>query len=296
MTKLRLLWWEKIQWSLQRTFSYLVWVLCECEWQWVKNFLIWLFRRCYRINLDECVKTSIQEYKSLNDFFTRSLKPGARTWAPQPGLLLSPVDGCISQMGEIHGETLLQAKGKTYTLSDLCAGDLTIVDLIRNGYFFTFYLAPSDYHRIHMPIAGTVRQTTYVPGFLFSVGVKNTKRVSQLFTRNERVISLFETELGPLVIIQVGSCLVGHMGTVWEGHGMPQQRSSTIMRKYYSHEQYCLAQMEEMGSFKLGSTVIVLIGPDKISREEGLYVGKRMRCSDSIARTLPRGIEPLPTP
>jgi phosphatidylserine decarboxylase len=287
MSKLRFSILESIQWSLQRVFSRFVGLLCECRWRWVKTILIRGFMRFYHIDLKDCVKTRIQDYESLNDFFTRPLRAEARPYEKNLGSVLSPVDGCISQMGIIQGETLLQAKGKTYTLYDLLAGDQATADLFKGGYFLTFYLAPSDYHRVHMPIAGAIAHTTYVPGFLFSVGLRNTRRVSQLFTRNERIISLFESEKGPFMMIQVGSCLVGHMGTVWEKTGKRLRRSQSIERTTYPNQEHHLKQVAEMGYFKLGSTVILLFGQGKIQWEENLYLGKQLRFGERIGEVAP---------
>lgn len=267
---------------LQHKLSRIVGWFGECRWVWLKNKLIGNFIRRYHVDMSLFIKENSKDYANLNEFFLRKFRPNARLLMSKPNEVLSPVEGRISQMGIIQGETLVQAKQKVYTLSDLLAGDQATADLFKNGYFMTLYLAPSDYHWVHMPIAGNLQQMIYVPGYLFSVNSVNTQKVSQLFTRNERVISLFKTKIGCMAMIQVGACLVGNIGTVWEGIITPKKNRTTIQHWDYQNQNYWLEQAAEMGYFKLGSTVILLFTNNQINWDKTLSIGKHVQCGQSI--------------
>lgn len=265
-----------MRWFLQRSLSRLVGRICESRLGWIKNPLIRAFIYWYNIDLNLFVKSHIRDYTSVNDFFLRQLNLNLRALTLKSHTLLSPVDGCISQMGSIEGHTLLQAKGKTYTLQELLADDSEKVDLFRSGDFITLYLAPQDYHRVHMPLAGTLQHVTYVPGSLFSVNARNTRRIKRLFTRNERAISVFETDIGPMAIVQVGAFLVGNIGTVWQGTIMPASNRPKIDHWTYHGQNYYLDQTKEMGYFKFGSTVILLVPKGQICWDTSLHIGKKL--------------------
>jgi phosphatidylserine decarboxylase len=271
-----------VQRVIQHRLSRLVGRLFECRWPWVKNNLIRLFIRWYQIDMSMFRQPAIQHYKSTNDFFLRKLKHEINVSEISADKIVSPVNGCISQMGSITGHTLLQAKQQDYTLFDLLAGDQAMVDLFQDGSFLTVYLAPQDYHWVHMPLAGVLEHTTYVPGMLFSVNSKNTQSVSQLFARNERVINLFRTQAGPMAIIQVGACLVGNIGTVWEGTIAPRTDRATIHRWAYQDKHYWLEKGIEMGYFKLGSTIILLFSKDSMTWDSQLKSGSRLTCGQSM--------------
>ncbi|GGH63821.1 phosphatidylserine decarboxylase proenzyme [Comamonas phosphati] len=210
----------------------------------------------YGVNMAEAAQPDPAAYASFNAFFTRALKDGARPLAQADWIC--PVDGAISQFGAIEGEQIFQAKGHRYSATALVGGDAQLALAFDNGSFATIYLSPRDYHRIHMPCAGRLQSMIYVPGDLFSVNPVTARGVPGLFARNERVVCVFETAHGPMVLVLVGATIVGSMATVWHGVVNPP-RPGRIQRWDYSGEQAVeLAQGEEMGRFQLGSTVVML--------------------------------------
>ncbi len=180
----------------QHFLSRIVYALMRSEVTWVKNLLISLISRIAGINYDEALSPDPADYASFNAWFTRALKPGARTFDPDPMAFLSPCDGKISETGCLHENRILQAKGKDYSVQDLLAGD-PVCSQLANGYFSTIYLSPKDYHRIHMPLTGRLQRMIHVPGRLFSVAPYTARYVPRLFARNERVITVFDTDAGP---------------------------------------------------------------------------------------------------
>ena len=195
-------------------------------------------------------------YKTFNEFFTRELRPGVRTVSQDKNTIICPVDGSISQIGKIESGEIFQAKGRTYNLETLLAGD-DCAENFKDGQFATLYLSPRDYHRIHMPLDGKLTRMIYVPGKLFAVNSHTVRVVDRLFARNERVISYFETAIGPVAMILVGAINVGSIETVWAGEITPtKNRSITITD--YKNQQIQLKRGEEMGRFNMGSTVILL--------------------------------------
>lgn len=225
-------------------------------------FSHWLIRRfvaAFGVNMAEAAEPNPAAYPSFNAFFTRALRDAARPLANTTPALLAPADAVISQIGPIDGETLLQAKGRHYTLTELLGGDAELVDHYRDGHFATFYLSPRDYHRVHMPLAGTLRRMVYVPGRLFSVNARTTRAVPKLFARNERVICHFDTEHGPMALILVGAIFVGSIETVWAGEITPPHRRNIESIDYPNNgTNIRLEQGAEMGRFNMGSTVIML--------------------------------------
>jgi phosphatidylserine decarboxylase len=218
----------------------------------------WAIRRFidrYRVNMDEALNPAPESYASFNAFFTRPLKPGLRPLAEADWVC--PVDGAISQLGPIADDQVFQAKGHSYSTTALLGGDAAAAEPFRNGTFATIYLSPRDYHRIHMPCAGTLRQMVYVPGDLFSVNPATARQVPGLFARNERVVALFDTAHGPLAMVLVGATIVGSMGTVWHGTVNPP-RPANVQRWNYAPGQVVLEKGAEMGRFMLGSTVVML--------------------------------------
>ncbi|MGZ8250961.1 MAG: archaetidylserine decarboxylase [Methylophilaceae bacterium] len=215
----------------------------------------WFIKR-YQVNMQEAAQPDIQHYKTFNDFFTRALRDGARPLAIAD--FICPVDGAISQFGAIAADQIFQAKGHNYSTNSLLAGHTQLATKFENGSFATLYLSPKDYHRIHMPCDGRLRQMTYVPGSLFSVNPATAQGVPGLFARNERVICEFESQQhGTFVMILVGATIVGSMATVWHGVVNPP-RSKRIREWKYTDQQIELKQGEEMGRFLLGSTVVML--------------------------------------
>lgn len=234
--------------------------MAESRNPWLKNKLINWFIKNYHPDLSEALLPSLDDYPSFNAFFTRQLKPSARPIVQGQHEVASPADGCISQIGAIHQNTLLQAKGFHFDTASLLGGLQDQAPLFSEGSFATIYLAPRDYHRVHMPLSGTLRATSYIPGKLFSVNENTTRSVPNLFSRNERLVCLFDTAAGPMVVIMVGAMLVGNINTVW-----PQAINHTqvITTRSFTNPVH-LERGAELGYFKMGSTVIVLFAKDKI--------------------------------
>nr|WP_218628223.1 archaetidylserine decarboxylase [Variovorax sp. dw_954] len=225
----------------------------------VTTWIIKRFVAKYGVNMSEALDSDIRAYKTFNAFFTRALKPGARPLAKAD--LVCPVDGAISQFGRIEGDQIFQAKGHHYSCAALLAGSAALAAPFTNGSFATIYLSPKDYHRIHMPCTGRLLRMTYVPGDLFSVNPTTARGVPGLFARNERVVCLFESELGPFALVLVGATIVGSMQTAWHGVVNPP-RTGKVREWRYEDKQIVLQQGEEMGRFLLGSTVVLLFpGP-----------------------------------
>jgi len=209
----------------------------------------------YQVNMAEAANPDIASYASFNEFFTRALKDGARPLAQASWVC--PVDGAISQCGAIAKDQIFQAKGHHYSTTALVGGDAALAAEFDNGHFATLYLSPRDYHRIHMPCAGTLRRMVYVPGDLFSVNPTTARGVPGLFARNERVVCVFDTDYGPMVLTLVGATIVGSMATTWHGVVNPT-RTGQINEWHYEPGAVTLPQGEEMGRFLLGSTVVML--------------------------------------
>ncbi|MBW8461327.1 archaetidylserine decarboxylase [Acidovorax sp.] len=209
----------------------------------------------YNVNMGEAANPDITSYTSFNDFFTRALKDGARPLADAD--LICPVDGAISQFGPIAKDQVFQAKGHSYSTTALVGGDAALGARFENGHFATLYLSPRDYHRIHMPCAGSLTRMIHVPGELFSVNPTTARGVPGLFARNERVVCVFESAQGPFVLVLVGATIVGSMATVWHGQVNPP-RPGTLRQWDYAPGQVSLQKGEEMGRFLLGSTVVML--------------------------------------
>ena len=218
--------------------------------------LIRWFVRKYEVDMSEAEHEGLDHYKSFNDFFTRPLKAGARAIAKAD--FTSPVDGAISQFGAIDDHHIVQAKGHRFTTTDLVGGDAALAANFRHGSFANLYLAPKDYHRLHMPCEGRLTRMIYVPGTLFSVNPVTARGVPNLFARNERVVCVFDSpEHGPFVMVLVGATIVGSIATVWHGVVNPK-RTGKLSRWDYADENIVLRQGEEMGRFLLGSTVVML--------------------------------------
>ena len=229
--------------------------VASAQWGHWTTALIRRFVQHYQVNMDEAANPDIASYASFNDFFTRALKDGARPLAEAS--LICPVDGAISQFGPIAKDQVFQAKGHSYSTTALVGGDAALGARFENGHFATLYLSPRDYHRIHMPCAGTLTRMIHVPGELFSVNPTTARGVPGLFARNERVVCVFESAQGPFVLVLVGATIVGSMATVWLGQVNPP-RPGTLRQWDYAPGQVSLQKGEEMGRFLLGSTVVML--------------------------------------
>ena len=281
----------------------LMFYLTRCKLRAWKNTFIRWFARHYGVDMSLAVKEDLAAYENFNEFFTRPLKPEVRPVCRDNDCIACPVDGTVSQLGGISNESLFQAKGHSYSLTRLLASQTEWVNQFRNGAFATIYLSPKDYHRIHMPADGELKQMTYVPGKLFSVSPATTREIPGLFARNERVLCLFETAFGPMAVILVGAMIVGGIETVWHGSVTPPH-GKQLAHWYYASpgqdskpRQVILKKGDELGRFNIGSTVILLFGENKIhweptaNADSPVVMGKRIAFQvDSRARqTVKRG-------
>ncbi|MGB3379433.1 MAG: archaetidylserine decarboxylase [Allopontixanthobacter sediminis] len=248
----------------------------------LKDQLIRRFISAYDVDMAEA-ETPAADYPSFNDFFTRSLKPGARPIADSETFVVSPADGAISQLGRIEGGRIVQAKGQSYTAEELIGGDAELAARFEGGHFITIYLSPSDYHRVHMPAAGTLRETTYIPGALFSVNTVTAAAVSRLFARNERLSCIFDTAQGAVASVMVGAMIVASIETVWSGPVTPHGKQ-VIRTDYTGTQAPHLEAGAEMGRFLLGSTVVLLFEPGKIEWLDGLKPLDKVRMGQALAR------------
>ena len=242
----------------------------------------WFVKR-YQVNMDEAEQPDITSYESFNDFFTRPLKKGARRITKAD--FICPVDGAISQFGDIKADQIFQAKGHQYSTLAMLAGDKTLAARFQNGHFATLYLSPKDYHRIHMPSDGTLKSMTYVPGDLFSVNPTTAQGVPGLFARNERVICEFDSAHGVFVLILVGATIVGSMATVWHGVVNPP-RLGSVNTWTYEKQSISLKQGEEMGRFLLGSTVVMLFPAKTLNFNRAWKPEKPIRLGEKMADTI----------
>lgn len=258
----------------------------EKEAGWLTQQVVKLFARYYRVDMQEAQNPDLNSYATFNDFFVRPLRDDARPILAETDVLTLPADGAISQLGPILDDQIFQAKGHHYGLEALLAGNYLLAELFRNGLFATTYLAPRDYHRVHMPCDGTLREMIYVPGDLFSVNPLTAANVPNLFARNERVICMFDTAVGPMVQILVGATIVGSIETVWAGTVTPP-REGIIKRWTYPAEgmegAISLFKGDEMGRFKLGSTVINLFTAGSVEFAPHLNNGTVTRMGQAFA-------------
>ncbi|MCO7199792.1 MULTISPECIES: archaetidylserine decarboxylase [unclassified Pseudoalteromonas] len=251
--------------------SRLVGKLAAAEAGALTTKLIKLFIKQYKIDMSEALHEDPAHYKTFNEFFTRPLKPGIRPLAEDSDILAHPVDGAISQLGDVVDGQIIQAKGHNYSLQTLLGGKEEDVAPYVGGKFATIYLAPKDYHRIHMPVDGTLRKMIYVPGDLFSVNPLTAQNVPNLFARNERVVAIFDTEIGPLSMVLVGATIVASIETIWAGTVTPPAGRDVFTWTYPAEgdNAIMLKKGEEMGRFKLGSTVILAWGANKAEFLDG---------------------------
>lgn len=256
---------------------------------WVHNVIPWFIRR-YGVNMAEAANPDPRSYPSFNAFFTRALKPGARPLAQAD--FVCPVDGAISQHGAIQKDQIFQAKGHHYSTQALVGGDAALAAQFDDGAFATIYLSPKDYHRIHMPAAARLRRMIHVPGELFSVNPATARGVPGLFARNERVVCVFDMpcgpqgELRPFVQVLVGATIVGSMATPWHGVVNPP-RPGQIREWTYDDAPLQLQRGEHMGTFLLGSTVVLLWPKDTIAFNPQWAAGQGVRMGEAMGQALP---------
>ena len=246
-----------------------------------KQWLIDTVTRRFGVDLSEALESDPRAYPTFNAFFTRALKPGARTPDADPGALLMPADGRISQCGPIESGRIFQAKGQGFTAAQLL-GDEVAARPYADGLFATVYLSPRDYHRVHMPWTGHLRETVHVPGRLFSVGPDAVASVPGLFARNERLVCHFDTDFGPMAVVMVGALLVSGVETVWSGEEIPAYGDRVTTRNW-TGEQIVLERFEEMARFNYGSTVIVLLPPGVAELDPGLRAETSVRLGQRLA-------------
>lgn len=266
-----------------RFLSWLMFKLTRIEAAGFKNAFIRVFMRQFKISLAEAEFERPENYRSFNEFFTRALKPDARSVAPEPAFV-SPVDGTISQLGAILEGRIFQAKGHDYSALELLGGDDASAREFSGGQFCTIYLAPYNYHRIHMPANARLRHWRYVPGRLFSVNPATARAMPNLFARNERVAVMFDTDRGPLAMVLVGALFVGSLETVWTGRISPPHRRSDAGGNYQPGSPLTLARGDEMGRFNMGSTVILLTGPGMVQWDGIALPGATVRMGQALGR------------
>jgi phosphatidylserine decarboxylase len=262
--------------------------IAECRLPWFKNAFTGWFAHRYQVDMREAQVEDLTAYEHFNAFFTRALKDGARPLADSADAVLCPADGAISQMGPIEHGRLFQAKGHDFSLTALLGGDAERAAPFMGGQFATVYLSPRDYHRVHMPLTGTLREMVYIPGRLFSVNQTTAENVPGLFARNERVACLFDTERGPMAVVLVGAMIVASIETVWAGLVTPPRRELKTQRyDAAARAPITLDKGAEMGRFKLGSTAIVLFGPEQVQWSSELTAGSSVRMGQQLGQARP---------
>lgn len=257
--------------------------LAHCRVPWFKNLLIRSFIAHFNVDMEEAAETSIDHYVHFNDFFTRALRSGARPMAEGAATLISPVDGAISEMGRLAEGRILQAKNKFFSVESLLGGDEQRARGFHNGHFMTAYLSPKDYHRIHMPCDARLLRMVYVPGKLFSVNPASVSGIDGLFARNERVICYFETARGPMALVAVGAMVVASIVTTWHGEVAPSSMAG-VQSWDYDDQEIQLHRGDEMGYFKLGSTVILLFPEGAMEWDNGLAADDSIKLGQALGQ------------
>ena len=255
--------------------------LAASENTFVKNTFIKNFAAKYQVNMAEALEENPLAYNSFNDFFTRVLKPNARPIATDSKAIISPADGAISQIGAITADKIFQAKGHDYSVTTLLGGDEQRAAAFVGGQFATVYLSPKDYHRVHMPFTGKLTQMIYVPGDLFSVNTTTAENVPNLFARNERVVCLFDTEVGQMAVVLVGAMIVAGIATAWAGNLAPQGKNIVVTNYDGS---IILKKGDELGRFYLGSTAIVLFGANVMQWRNNLTATTPVRMGEAMGQ------------
>jgi len=248
----------------------------------VKDFLITRFVRLYDVDIADVALAVPDDFATFNEFFTRELRENARPIDSADGAIVSPVDGTVSMAGRLHSDTIMQAKGREYSLDDLLATDLDEAKAYVDGLFATIYLAPYNYHRVHAPVTGELVAARYVPGDLFSVNTATAANVQGLFRRNERLILHFATAHGPAVLIFIGALNVGSISTPWSGEIRPR-KSGTVDKFDLSHAPTAIRKGDLLGWFNMGSTVIMLLPADTCEWRNDLVPGATVRMGEAIA-------------
>lgn len=263
----------------QHQLSRVVGKLAASENPIVKNTVIQAFKAQYGIDMSIAEQGDALKYKSFNEFFTRSLKEGIREIDANPNSVVSPADGAISQLGKIEDGDIFQAKGQSFSVEKLIA-DPQLAEPFKNGQFATVYLSPKDYHRVHMPFAGTLTETLYVPGELFSVNQTTAENIPGLFARNERMVCLFDTELGRMAVVLVGAMIVAGIETVATGKVKPTGRLELNQHNLF------LEKGAELGRFYLGSTAVILFEQDKMEWDAAFKANSTVVMGEALGHTV----------
>jgi phosphatidylserine decarboxylase len=263
----------------QQKLSRLVGKVAASENALVKNVVIQAFKAKYGIDMSIAEQQNALKFKSFNEFFTRSLKAGVRSIDENPQSIVSPADGAISQLGKINEGDIFQAKGQSFSVEKLI-GDPQLAAPFKNGEFSTVYLSPRDYHRVHMPYAGTLTETLYIPGELFSVNQTTAENIPGLFARNERMVCLFDTDLGRMAVVLVGAMIVAGIETVATGKVKPTGRLEL------NHHNLKLEKGDELGRFYLGSTAVVLFEKDKIQWDQAFKANSTVVMGEALGHTI----------
>lgn len=267
-----------------KLLSFLAHYIANCKIKFIKNLLIKFIIKIYDIDLTKAEITDINKFSSFNDFFIRKFNKESINICQGKDEIASPVEGCISQFGKINNSSIIQAKNINYDVHSLL-GYQKISQNFIDGNFITIYLAPHNYHRIHMPLSGTLEEMIYVPGRLYAVKQELVRNLPGLFTRNERVAGIFNTNIGKVAVILVGAMIVGSIETTWHGVVTPPHHKKISTWKYSSNNEKAISikKGDEMGLFKMGSTVILLFEKNKISWEQNLKINQNLNLGDFIA-------------
>ncbi|VAW98906.1 Phosphatidylserine decarboxylase [hydrothermal vent metagenome] len=247
----------------------------------LNQFTPWFIEH-YKVDMTIAKNEDWRSYTSFNDFFTRAIKPQYRPICTEENIA-SPVDACVSQATNIDNGVIIQAKNHHYSVQTLLGNYADDAQQFNNGHFSTLYLSPKDYHRIHMPVDGKLIKVIHVPGRLFSVNPATARTIPRLFARNERVVCLFETELGSMAVVMVGAIFVASIETVWQGVITPPTRFA-VRSWNYNEQQICFKRGDEIARFNMGSTVILLFGENKISWNDDLTAEKNIIMGESIGK------------
>jgi phosphatidylserine decarboxylase len=269
----------------QHLFSRWMGKLISIRTPWFKNWAIRRFIRRYNVDMSSALVPDINAYVDFNAFFTRALVPSARPVDPDPSHIISPADGSFSQCGEFMDGRAITAKGFHFTVLELFGGVIEAAHLFQGGQLATIYLSPKDYHRVHMPLAGRLKKTIYIPGELFSVNQATTESVPRLFARNERLVCLFETAIGPMAVVLVGAFFVASIYTTWSGLVTPRKKREIDVLDYSTQPIY-LEKGAELGHFELGSTVIMLLPKNSIAWLDKVALYAPVNMGEGIARIL----------
>lgn len=248
------------------------------------NFIRWFVKR-YQVDMSLAQETNPLAYASFNDFFTRALRADARPINLDANTIVCPADGSISQLGKIVNGRIFQAKGQDYSTLELLGGDQDLANEFADGEFATVYLSPRDYHRVHLPFSGKLRCMISVPGELFSVNTVTAENIPRVFARNERVVAIFDTNIGPMAVVMVGAMIVAGIETVWDGQVAPFG-SRDVAVSQYPYQNYSFKKGDEIGRFNLGSTAVVLFAKNKVRWLEKFQAGTVTKMGEAFGEVI----------